>query len=395
MSMHTTAQHPVAAEAAESAAEVLSRRLGARVELTPMDEPTGASSAAASRSVTVRAQVTSTPFVLPKTVMVKQYGPGCEAAESFASEAVSYQLFTALPEDSRMCPELLAHGPAERVLVLGDLGRAPSLRDLLFGRDPRAAERALLSFARSLGRLHAATASADADFAALSRRLEVDLTADPLARRAEAASAAVPALLDEVLGVRTPAVVLEVAERTRWLTAMSKRRALSPADLRPDNAQLTSEGVRFSRFDGARVREISLDAAQLRVPFPGCGPAYSLPAGMSEAMVAGWRAEVTGVWPELADDRVLDADLFDSQLLWVWLSTHALLAYPVRADSLVSDDPGGPSGAASLAARWHSLAERAEQQGAAEVAAHGHRVARAAAERWAASGEPPPFPAFR
>ena len=56
-------------------------------------------------------------------------------------------------------------------MVLEDLGRSPTLADKLLGDDARAAERALLSWARSLGRLHASTAGREADFDALSRRL--------------------------------------------------------------------------------------------------------------------------------------------------------------------------------------------------------------------------------
>jgi hypothetical protein len=395
MSVHTAAGQSRTGAAVEAAADVLSRRLGARVELTPAEDATEPHLGAARRRVVVRAQVASTPFDLPKTLVVTQYGAGRDAAESFASEAVSYQLFNALAEDSRMCPELLAHGADERVLVLEDLGRVPTLREILFGRDGKAAERALLSFARSLGKLHAVTASADADFAALSRRLHVDLSTTPLAGRAEAARAAVPALLYEVLGVRALEVQGEVTERTKWLTAASKRRALSPADPCPESALLTDKGIRFPDFDGARVREVALDAASLRVPFPACDSAYALPHGMSEAMVASWRAEVAGVWPELGDDRVLDADLFDAQLLWVWLSSYTLLTRVARAGSAASDDVGSPSTAGRLVARWRSLAERAAEQGAEEIADLAQQVAHSAAGRSRMPDEPAPFPAFR
>jgi hypothetical protein len=395
MSVHTTAEQPRTVAAVEAAADVLSRRLGARVELTPVEDAAGSVPGAGGRRVVVRAQVAATPFDLPKTLVVTQYGAGCEAAESFASEAVSYQLFNALAEDSRMCPELLAHGADERLLVLEDLGRVPTLRDILFDRDAKAAERALLSFARALGKLHAVTASADADFAALSRRLHVDLSTTPLASRAQAARAAVPALLHEVLGVRASDVPGEVAERTKWLTAQSKRRALSAGELCPENALLTDKGIRFPDLAGARVREIALDAGSLRVPFAACDCNYALPHGMSEAMVASWRAEVAGVWPELADDRVLDADLFDAQLLWVWLSSYTLLTRMARTRPAGSGVLGAPSTAGRLVARWRSLAERAAEQGAGDIADLAHRVVHSVAGRSPAPDEPARFPAFR
>jgi hypothetical protein len=398
MSVHTTAAGLPAVgpaeTAVEAAAELLSRRFGARVELASLGELSRVGSAAADRRVVARAQVVSTPFSLPRTLVVKQYGCGAQAADSFAAEAVSYQLCNALPEDSRMCPELLAHGAAERVLVQGDLGRSPSLRDVLFERDAEVAERALLSFARSLGRLHAGTASSNADFAALARRLEIDLSTTPLAQETEAAIEALPTMLDQRLAASLPDVRGEVSERTKWLTAASNRRALSPGLLRPDDAVFTEDGIRFSDFGRARVREITLDAGCLRVPFAACRCGYSLPPGMAEAMLAGWRAEVAGVWPELADDRVLDADLFDAELLWVWLSSHMVLAGSVPADAPASGEPAAPSVAACLAARWGSLADRAADQGADQIAEHARRVRQALAARCSIADGPPSFPAF-
>jgi hypothetical protein len=395
MSVDPSAAHPLAVAAVAAAADVLSARFGARVELTALDEAIEVGTETVRQRAVVRAQVASTPFVLPKTLVIKQYGAGCQAVESFASEAVSYQLCNALPEDSRMCPALLAHSREQRVLVLEDLGRMPTLRDVLLAGDATAAERSLLSFARSLGRLHAGTASGDADFAALSRRLGVDLGAAPLAARAQHALAAVPGLLQEVLGVATTHQGAEVRERTRWLTGASRRRALSPADPCPEDALLTEQGVRFPDLDGARLREVALDAGSLRLPFPACDWGCSLPDETSQAMLASWRAEVAGVWPELADDRVLEADLLDAELLWVWLATHRLLSGAAPANSPVSGEARSPSVASFLAARWRPLAERAAEQGAQEIAEHAHRVAQAAADRAPEPAEPVTFPALR
>ena len=44
-----------------------------------------------------------------------------------------------------MCPEMFAHDGSVRLVVLEDLGRAPTLADKLLGNDARAAERALLT----------------------------------------------------------------------------------------------------------------------------------------------------------------------------------------------------------------------------------------------------------
>jgi len=58
------------------------------------------------------------------------------------------------------------------------------------------------------------------------------------------------------------------------------------------------------------------------VPFAFWQGALALPAGMSEAMIAGWRAEVVSVWPRLADESVFSDALLDCQLVCVWQQEH-------------------------------------------------------------------------
>ncbi|WP_020501895.1 hypothetical protein [Sciscionella marina] len=344
--------------AVTAAQNVLSGRFGAAVRLAEPEDLGGS-----ERSTVLRARVAETPFTLPKTLVVKHYGPsaGATAAESFAREAVSYQLFTALSEDERMCPELFAHDAGERVLVLEDLGHAPTLADKLLGRDATAAERSLLTLARSLGRLHATTAGREADFDALVRRIGTDCGPDPLARQWQRAARELPEVFTEALGIELPQAGTTVPEQVAWLLEGSKHRAFSPDDLCPDNNMITSKGARFLDFEGGRVREVLLDAAYLRVPFPSCWCAFDLPRGMSEAMLAAWRAEVTGMWPEFADDEVLEPQLLDAQLFWVQLSTWWFLPRAAERNARIDDYLPSPKRAAALYARWQRLAEDAER----------------------------------
>ncbi|HTJ32243.1 MAG TPA: hypothetical protein VL738_03355, partial [Dactylosporangium sp.] len=176
MSVETTAGPANAAGAADNevlatvaaAESVLTRRFGASIRLADPEDLRGS-----GKATVLRVRVASTPFSLPKTLVVKSYAEPAigELVDPFPHEAVSYQLFTALGGDDRMCPELIAHDGGKRVIVLEDLGRAPTLADKLLDHDARGAERALLAWARALGRLHATTAGREADFDALTRRL--------------------------------------------------------------------------------------------------------------------------------------------------------------------------------------------------------------------------------
>lgn len=361
-----------------AAESVLSRRFGARIQLTEPEDLGGS-----PRSSVVRARVAASPFSLPRTLVLKRYvQPLDEHCDSFVREAASYQLFTALASEDRMCPELFAHDPVSRLLVLEDLGHAPTLADKLLGNDARAAERALLSWSRSLGRLHATTAGREADFDALQRRLTVPDFKDPLAIDGASALNDLPALLHSELGVTTSVAVLECAERSRRLLETGRHRAFSPSDSCPDNNLITNRGVRFLDLEGGCVRNAIFDAAYLRVPFPSCWCPFALPNGMTDAMLAGWRAEVRVVWPDLDDDAVLLPALLDAQLFWVWLTTWQFFSRPEAAQthsSLLSDTPPETH---VLTDRWRRLADDALLAGVDAVAEHAAAVGDRLRKRW-------------
>jgi hypothetical protein len=382
---------PAVNEAVAAAEAVLRRRYGAKIHLAEPEDLGGS-----KLSTVVRVRVAASPFALPRTLVVKRYvEPG--RSESFVREAVSYQLFTALSADERMCPELYAHDAVAGVIVIEDLGRAPTLADKLLGDDARGAERALLSWARSLGRMHATTAGREPDFDALMRRLSATtkVKGDPLAVNGPAAIERLPQLLEDALGVHTPAHVFERAERTRWLLATSRHRGFSPSDLCPDNNLITSRGVRFLDFEGGCVRNIMLDAAYLRVPFPSCWCAFALPAGMTDAMFAAWRAEVRVMWPDLADDSVVLPRMLDAQLFWVWASTFWFLPRPGEQDGPLDSHLPSPRRSVALAARWRHLADEATRAGADPVVEHANAVVEALTRKFGPDLTLPMYPAFR
>lgn len=362
-------------EAAVAAGEaVLAHRFGSTITLTEPEVLTGSGPA-----TVVRARIASSPFGLPRTLVIKHYPPAVPGLpDPFAQEAVSYQLFTALSAEDRMCPELLAHHGQERVVVIEDLGGAPTLQDKLLGSDARVAERALLSWARSLGRMHATTAGREADFDALLRRL-----GGPVKQKKRMAEAVreLPDLLAET-GVAMPAEVREFADHAWEQAPSGPYRAFSPVDLSPDNNLVTTSGVRFLDFERGQVRDALIDAAHLRVPFgSGAGP-QALPAGMSEAMIAVWRAEVSAIWPALADTDTLSELLLDHQFVLVCMRTWDCLT-------------AGGEAPAALVTWWRDLAADATRTGQHRVAGYADDVAAALDLRFGPGLALPLYPAFR
>ena len=142
---------------------------------------------------------------------------------------------------------------------------------------------------------------------------------------------------------------------------------------------MTSRGVRFVDFEWGCFRDIVLDAAYFRVPFPACEASFALPPKLAAAMVEAWRTEIAGVWPELDEPERLQRRLLDAQLLWVWLCTWWLLPrLPPSRGAGGRDGPIGPDAARSpristaLAHYWRELGAAAAERGrgaTAELAA--------------------------
>ncbi|MCY7343410.1 MAG: hypothetical protein LH603_16655 [Pseudonocardia sp.] len=380
--------------AALAAAErLLSRRAGAGVVLADPEDLGGS-----DRSVVARARVVRNPFSLPRTLVVKHYlsAPELGHPDRFHYEVASCQLFTALPVEERPSPVLIAHDPQARLLVLEDLGRSSTLADKLFGPDPAAARRCLLSWARALGRMQAATAGRENDFGALLRRQGERAWRDPIADDARAAFAGLPGMLARELGVQVPAAATVEAHETARLLGGTRYRAFSPSETCPDNNLVTSRGVRFVDFEWGCFRDVALDAAYFRVPFPGCDASFALPPGMPETMLQAWRNEIAAVWPDLDEPDLLEHRLLDAQLMWVWLCTWWLLPRIRERDMPVGADTArSPRISTALAHYWRQLAgtAAAERPATAEL---GAAVVDALARRFPdAPRELPVYPAFR
>lgn len=364
-------------EVVQAASRLLARRTGAPVPLGDAVDLGGS-----ERTVVLRVRPRENPFSLPRTLVVKKILSARDlnddaVQESFLREAVSYQFANSLPLHHRPGAALVAHDPHERILVLEDLGAGPTLSDVLLDDDPVLAQRGLVAWAQALGRMHAATAGREDDFAVLLRHTGRTRWADPLEGPARQALAGLPEVLQASLGVKTPPGVAARVTRTTHLFGRGGHRAFSPADLCPDNAMINAEGVKFLDFEGGGFRDVMLDAACALVPFPACWCVPPISAVQAEDLVQAWRAEVVAAWPQLGDDVVLRERMFDAHLLWAWLSTWWFLpSHPTRRDPS-SEHPLARPPAEALALRWRRLAETADGLGEGETAQHAHSVATA------------------
>ncbi|GIH77522.1 hypothetical protein Plo01_39510 [Planobispora longispora] len=316
------------------------------------------------------------------SVIVKSFSDDPRGLRGFVSEAAGLSLGLA-------GPELLGVDTDVPLVVMADLGDAPSLADVLLGEDPEAAEEGLLTWARGLGRLAAGSVRRRADLARLWTRygngtpswedepwLERSATA-LLAQLAEAGVAAPPGLAGELAEIRT------VVEK--------EYPAFTPGDTCADNNLLTPEGLRLIDFESACFQSVFLTAAYCRMPFATCWCVFRIPAGLAEEVESTFRAEVVTAYPALAEDAVWQAGMRRAIAVWTTFMTAHMLPRAAEDGPMHRTRRPVPTRRQVLRHRWETAGAIEEYPAFAETM---RLLLREVAGRWEDTPPLPVYPAF-
>ncbi|AFV89249.1 MAG: aminoglycoside phosphotransferase family protein [Acidipropionibacterium acidipropionici] len=291
-------------------------------------------------------------------------------------------------------PALLAADPELGVVVMEDLGTAPTLADLLAGPDPDAALEGGYVWGRDTAVWLTASRRVVDDFQGLVRR------ADPGTRSAGGpASPRLPrrgaVRLAEVLGVES-GVEEEVAQEVDRLDALAGvegRRVVSQADPAPDNLVMTGPGegsevvVRALDLEAASYHHIAVDLAGLVSPWPASGLLARMPDEFQAAVMTGFGTGLEGL-VDLLDDPAMDR-MVGLAVLSAALQMTELTLEPLRR----REDEGRFSGGrARLVSLWRRCGEQAVD--APVLAGLCARAAERAVRDWGWPAQLPFYPCF-
>ncbi|MEW1635990.1 hypothetical protein AB0469_18160 [Streptomyces sp. NPDC093801] len=292
------------------------------------------------------------------SVVVKAFGNEPESLRCFTAEAAGLSLGIA-------GPEVLGVDPEVPLLVMADLGNAPTLADVLLGDDPAAAEDGLLAWARGLGALAAASVDRRADLARLWSLYHKGMPSWEDEPWTAQNATALPALLAGA-GIAPPAGLAE--ELARIGTAGGEEYpAFTPGDTCPDNNLLTPDGLRLIDFEAACYQSVFLTAAYCRMPFSSCWCVFTLPAGPAAEVEQAYRAEVVGAYPALAEDEVWRAGMRQATAVWTVDATVRLLPRTGEDGPLHRTRRPAPTRRQVLRHRWETASGLEEFPALAET----------------------------
>ncbi|MCX2752557.1 MULTISPECIES: hypothetical protein [unclassified Gordonia (in: high G+C Gram-positive bacteria)] len=367
-----------------AAEALLSHRAGSAVVLDDPEDLGGS-----GRTTVVRVRVAQNPLSLDRSLVIKAL-PEHEDPQAFHREIASYKYATALPNESRPGPQLIASDTDLRIMVLSDLGHGRTMLEYLAGVDPVETSRAVSAWGQALGRMHAATVGGEGDFLALLRRGPSGMQGRDILRDEALRS------IDSVVGhaaaldVEVPEQVVESLRTAATLFDEGDHRAFSPSDVGPENILLNDDGVQFMDYEWGGFRDATLDIAYALVTITAQLPPRTTARAtdLEVSMVDAWRSEVHSIWPALAHEREMQRKVLLARQLWVWLSTVWMLPSdplaPTRPDADVEAPDFEPADVTAagfthdwalhtndprvIVSRWTDLAAAAGRAGDEEIA---------------------------
>ena len=322
------------------------------------------------------------------SVVVKAYPQTRAGRRGCAAEAAGLEFSSTLPSGGSG-PRLLGLDREIPLVVMSDLGSAPSLADLLLGSSQSAAVRAWLDWSVACGRLAAASAGCQDQFL----RIRGQYGGAPDSRWLsdcvlKTADLVVP------LGIDVPAgLAADLADVVAgWEHGYQ---VFSPGDICPDNNLVTAAGIRFVDFESAEFHSVFLDAAYLRMPFSTCWCVLRMPPGLAAAGESAYRREVVTAFPDLASDAAWEAGALRASAAWTIHAMSYLLDRAVSGDASMNDDVAAAPGRRQLLRyRWQTLGDQLGAAGALPALAELMRRLLSATEHWRALALPL-YPALR
>lgn len=307
------------------AEDLLSHRFGGSQRLEDVEVLAGS-----GESTVLRARVASQPFLQYRTVVLKFVPMIGEVLYDAAlmREVVAYQFTTALPENVRPGPMLLAHDIDQRLVVMTDSGDGDTFDDLLETAKHETRGHILRNLGSSLGRMHAGTAEREKEFDILMARMlkQHPQFGENQEVRDDALQQSI--LLGEQIleqsGFSVPQAFHDAAQIARKRVVGGSARAFTPFDLSPDNI-IVAEKTHFLDYEWAGFRDVSFDIACVVAGFPQFVFTHPITDEEADTFISAWKREIKEVFPNLVEPHNLHARVLAALVGW-GLSTLATMS---------------------------------------------------------------------
>ena len=296
----------------------------------------------------LRCRVESGCSGAPQTVILKRiaspktpYDPNDFQCGTIAwrhgSEWAACRFLAGLDAGHRLAPRCYGADRMEALLVLEDIGKGPAVADVLRGSDPVRAEGALLSYADSLGRLHAETLGREGSYNKVRNEIElplVPLRFDDLYHIREHIEK-VRAILGALGFDFTESTMTELEGVLETVRDPGPFLVLTHGDPNPVNDLIHGDNVHLYDFEYSGYRHALMDGVYNGHLYPWTR--YRLPANVLALVEARYRARLADTCPEANDEERFRREQIGMRAVWMLVTLRGLLER-ARAQDRYEDD---------------------------------------------------------
>lgn len=273
----------------------------------------------------------------PKCVIIKHMSIGGQTEsplqnlDFFLNELACLRLFNGLQNPYKIGPRLYCSRKDIGLLILEDLGKHQTLREILLGKDSHLASEKLIQYGRYLGKVHVALIGKEAEFKKLSGEVS---QSSSLSIQAQDLRIRIDELLTcfEALKINASSAFVEAIESLETIIYDERNpfRTWTHRDLRPLNILcLENAQIQLVDFELASYGHALLDAVSVRMAFPPPpAPVISggktIPSSVIQSFEENYRTELSKGIPEAGDDNFFQAALTQACAHWALIKLLSL-----------------------------------------------------------------------
>jgi hypothetical protein len=257
------------------------------------------------RSHMSRVTVIRAPADAPSTLVLKR----ALERDGLVNEWAGLQFLSAVAGEGYVVPQFYTGDMDANLIVMADLGNGRGVDASLLGNNAERAEQALRAWARTLGRIHAASMPHYEQYQRIRATLE-PVGTEQVRDHFRTIAVTFRQIFTDCDVAPTSGLEQDLATLTNALTEPGPFYAYTQGDPCPDNNILVNDTCVLFDFESGGFRHALTDAIYIRLGFPLCWCAARLPAQVSAAVEQAYRGELMHGCTAAAND-----DLFARALV--------------------------------------------------------------------------------
>jgi hypothetical protein len=353
------------------------------------------------RNLLLRCTIVEATGHIPSSIIIKKvetenYDPSDTESwdiKRFFSDWAGAEFLSTVSREARHSPRFYDGDRMLGFILLEDMGRHHhSLVEPLLQEDAASAEKALLTFVRRLGQMHADSLGQATMFEYIVRAISptaVSPVHDANSIRQQITSD--QTTLESLVPVE-PQFEPDLETVIAVITNPGPFFTYIHGDPCPDNVFYTGDSLRLIDFEFGRFGHALLDAVYGRMMFPTCWCANRLPEALVAQMERTYRTELAQTCPAAQDNHAFETALVEACAFWLLDTLNGLLKRALAEDRRWGISLIRPR----ILARLESFITISEQfNHLPGIRGTASRLLTLLQKRWPATAPLPLYPAFR